>query len=110
MAFGLNVFRTITADLTTVGAELYTAPAGYSAIVLSAQISNNSASPQTVSMNVLKDDSSESALLTNFTVPANDAASALVGKLVLTTGLGISATAGANGVLTCTLSILESKN
>ena len=110
MAFGLNIFRTITADLITAGAELYTAPAGYSAIILSAQITNVTSSPETVTLSILQLDSTETELLKDFSVPGNDAASALLGKLVLETGLGLSASAGSNGVLRCTLSILESKN
>lgn len=110
MAFGLNIFKTVTADLITQGAELYTAPAGYSAIVLSAQISNITGTTQTVTMSVLNDDSTETELIKDFEIPGNDSASALVGKLVLETGLGIQASAGANGALKIVLSILESKN
>lgn len=110
MAFGLNIFRTITTNLTTAGAELYTAPVGYSAIVLSAQITNITSVPETVSVSILQIDSTETELLKDFSVPGNDAVSALVGKLVLETGLGLTASAGSNGVLRCTLSILESKN
>jgi hypothetical protein len=110
MAFGLNIFKTVTVDLTTSGAELYTAPPLYSAIILSAQISNNTTNIESVSLAVLNLDSTETALLTDFEIPGNDAVSGLVGKLVLETGRGLTASASANGAVTCVLSILESKN
>jgi len=40
MAEPLNVFKTITADLTTGNEIVYTAPDGKTAIILMAQISN----------------------------------------------------------------------
>ena len=36
----LNVFKTVTAVLTTSSVTLYTAPAGYTSIILMAQVSN----------------------------------------------------------------------
>jgi hypothetical protein len=110
MAFGLNIFRTITADLTTVGAEIYTAPSGYSAILLSAQVSNNTAGVIDVTAAVLNLDSSETRLIDNFSIPGNDAAGLLDGKLVLEEGYGFTASASANSALTIVISLLESKN
>ncbi len=110
MAFGLNIFKTVTVDLTTGGLAVYEAPALYSAIVLSAQISNNTGSTQVVTMSVLHPDSTETYLVKDFEIPANDAVSALVGKLVLETGFGIFVSAGTNNSCQLVLSILESKN
>ena len=110
MAFGLNIFRTVTADLTTAGAEIYTAPNGYSAILLSAQVSNNTAGVVDVTAAVLNLDSSETRLVDQFSIPGNDAAGLLDGKLVLEEGYGFTAAASANSSLTLVLSILESKN
>lgn len=110
MAFGLNIFRTVTADLTTDGATVYTAPAGYSAIVLMAQISNITANAEVATMSVLASDSTETELIKDFEIPGNDAAGALTGKLVLETGYSVWAEAGTNGTLKLVLSILESKN
>lgn len=110
MAFGLNIFKTVTADLTTAGAEIYTAPTGYSAIVLMAQICNITGSTQEASMSVLHPDSTETSLIENFGISGNDAVGALTGKLVLETGWGIQASANNNNALKLVLSILESKN
>jgi hypothetical protein len=110
MAFGLNIFKTVTAELTTAGAELYTAPSGYSAIILMAQVSNNTGGTVDVTAAVLNLDSSETRLVDSFSIPGNDAAGLLDGKLVLETGYGFTASASANSALSLTLSVLESKN
>jgi hypothetical protein len=110
MAFGLNIFKTVTTDLTTAGADIYTAPSGYSAIILMAQVSNNTAGTVEVSAAVVNLDSSETSLIDSFSIPANDAAGLLSGKLVLEEGYGFTASASANSSLTLVLSILESKN
>ena len=110
MAFGLNIFKTITADLTTAGAVIYTAPVGYSAIVLMAQISNITSGVATTSMTVVDPASAETSLITNYAIPGYDAASATTGKLVLETGWSLKASANADNSLKLVLSILESKN
>jgi hypothetical protein len=110
MAFGLNIFKTVTAELTTAGAEIYTAPSGYSAIILMAQVSNNTVGTVDVTAAVLNLDSSETRLVDSFSIPGNDAAGLLDGKLVLETGYGFTASASANSALSLTLSVLESKN
>jgi hypothetical protein len=110
MAFGLNIFKTVTAELTTAGAEIYTAPSGYSAIILMAQVSNNTFGTVDVTAAVLNLDSSETRLVDSFSIPGNDAAGLLDGKLVLETGYGFTASASANSALSLTLSVLESKN
>lgn len=110
MAFGLNVFKTVTYDLDTNVTEIYTAPALYSAIVLSAQITNVTGSTALATMSVLSPDSTETELIKDFPVPGYDATSALVGKLVLETDHGLTIRASTNGALKITLSILESKN
>jgi hypothetical protein len=110
MAFGLNIFKTVTFDIGTTVSEIYTAPALYSAIVLSAQITNVTGSTALATMSVLAEDSTETELIKDFAIPPNDASSALVGKLVLETGYGLTVVASTNDTLKITLSILESKN
>ena len=106
----INIFKSVTEDLTTSGDTLYTAPAGYSAIVLMAQISNTSGSPATTTVKILDIDSTETSLVTGFEVPANDAAGVLTGKLVLEAGQSILASANTNSALQMVMSILESQN
>jgi hypothetical protein len=110
MAFGLNIFKTVTHNITTAGQTVYEAPLGYSAIVLMAQISNITGNTESATMSVLELDSTETELIKDFEIPGNDAAGALTGKLVLETGYGITVEGSTNGALKLVLSILESKN
>lgn len=105
----INIFKNVTANLTTSGATLYTAPVGYSGIVLMAQVSNLTAGTVAASMFVQKG-AAQTSLATDFQIPGNDAASLLSGKLVLEVGQQIFASASANSSAQITLSILESQN
>lgn len=106
----INIFKNVNVDLNVVGQDVYTAPIGYSAIILSAQISNVTSSPQEFTISVINTDSSLRSLVTNFTVPGYDAASALIGKLVLESGQGLYVSASDGVSLKLVLSILETQN
>jgi hypothetical protein len=85
----LNVFRTVTADLTTQEKLLYTAPRGKTSIFLSIQATNISNTLATVD------------------------AVAIIGpgsKLVLETGQSVISSAGANSTLQLVMGVLESTN
>lgn len=109
MATALNVFKTVTHVITTTKDTIYTAPAGYTGIVLMAQITNVSATTATVLFSTFNG-TTETELLKDFQVPAKDAISGTTGKLILETGHSIRVQAGANSQLKITLSILESSN
>jgi hypothetical protein len=106
----INIFKNVTANLTTVLTTLYTAPAGYSAIVLMAQVSNTTNGPATTTVKVVDVNTAETSLVTGFEIPAFDAAGVLTGKLVLQSGQSIKAAAIANSTLQMVMSILESQN
>jgi hypothetical protein len=105
----VNIFKNVTGNLTTSGNTFYTAPAGYSSIVLMAQISNLTANTISASMFVQSGLTSTS-LATDFDIPGQDAAGMLTGKLVLESGQALFASASANAVAQVTLSILETQN
>ena len=105
----INIFKNVTANLTTTGSTLYTAPLGYSSIVLMAQFSNTTAGDVQASMFVDKSGVLTS-LVTDFDIPANDALGAISGKLVLETGHAVFASASANSSVQFTMSILETEN
>jgi hypothetical protein len=105
----VNIFKNITANLTTGGTTLYTSPLGYTGIILLAQISNLTGNTISASAFVQKG-SSLTSLANNFEIPANDAAGLLAGKLILEVGQSFFASASANSVAQITLSILESQN
>lgn len=106
----VNIFKNVNRVLQLAGETVYTTPPGYSAIILSAQISNVLGTPQTFSMNVVNVDSSIRSLVTGFEVPGNDAAGALTGKLILEQGQGLEVSASDDISLELVLSILESQN
>lgn len=105
----INVFKNVTHNVTITEAEIYTAPAGFSGIVLLAQVTNVTATPSTITMSVLRD-SVETFLAYEFSVPGNDSAGLLTGKLVLESGQRIAISGGDNGSLQLVMSILESQN
>lgn len=105
----LNVFKTVTAQLTTTPTIIYTAPVTKSSIVLMAQISNVTTSSANATF-IHVNGATETELVKNFGIPGNDAASATTGKLVLEEGHSIKVSANVNSALKIVLSILETSN
>lgn len=111
MATPLNVFKTVTFTITTTNTTVYTAPAGFTGIILMAQVANVTGTDADVTFSHFDAGSSvETELAKDFTIPANDAGSVLTGKLVLETGNSIRAVASTGAALKITLSVLESLN
>lgn len=109
MAIAINVFKTVTANVTTVGTEVYTAPSGYTAVVLLAHVSNTSNSTITITSDHVRS-GVQTNLLTAAPLPANDAMTLLSGKMILQTGDKLSIRASANTAAQLTLSVLETAN
>jgi hypothetical protein len=89
MALALNVFKTVTKVVTTNAVGIYTAPIGYSSVVLLAQTANIGNNTQTVSFSHQRTVSGiavTTEILKNFPVSANDTVNLLAGKLVLESG------------------------
>lgn len=108
----LNVFRTVTANLTTDAQFLYTAPRGKTSIFLSIQATNISADLATISFYHNSTANVMTAVAKDFKVPSGDAV-AIIGpgsKLVLETGQSVKASAGANDTLQLVMGVLESTN
>lgn len=89
MALALNVFQTITSvvGVTTVG--IYTAPVGYTGVVLLAQCTNVGSTSADVSFNHRRTTSGiavTTEILKQYPIAANDTANLLAGKLVLESG------------------------
>lgn len=105
----LNVFKSTLFTFGLTDSDIYTAPAGYTAIILNAQCANVSASEATVDFKIY--DSSANTtneLVKGLTIPGNDAANLATGKLVLESGDKLQGLSDTNGVLKLTLSYLES--
>lgn len=85
MALALNVFQTITAVVSTSPTEIYTAPVGYTGVVLLAQVTNIGSSSYDVTF-VHRRSSTDTEILKQYPISANDTANLLSGKLVLESG------------------------
>jgi hypothetical protein len=86
MALALNVFKTVTKVATTNAVGIYTAPIGYTGVVLLAQATNIGSGTQTVSFSHQRTTAGiavTSEILKDFPISASDSANLLSGKLVL---------------------------
>ena len=109
MALALNRFKTYTKELTTSSQTIYTAPTGYTGIILYAHVTNYGASATTVTVNHVRS-STTTQIINAANVPVNDAYIPLDGKLVLETSDYVTALAGANSTLKIIVSVLETAN
>jgi len=110
----LNTFRTIASNLYTSDTLLYTTPIEVATIILTAQVSNISESTANVTFihrsNILSGGFrviTDTELVKNFEIAKNDAASVIVGKIVLEEDQAILARSGANSQIKILLSLLE---
>ena len=107
MPAALNNFRTVTATVTNTIANVYTAPEGYSSVVLLAQVSNLTGSTITVSGNIYQITGNNVSLVQAAPLPANDAINLVGGRLILQTGDSFAVGANVNAASQLTLSVLE---
>jgi hypothetical protein len=109
MALALNVFQTVTAVVSTSPTIVYTAPVGYTGVVLLAQVANIGATSQDVTL-VHRRSSTDTEMLKQYPISSSDTANLLAGKLVLESGdkLVLSGSDGTN--LKFVSSILETLN
>lgn len=109
MASALNVFKTVTYNVTNSAANVYTAPAGYTSIVLMANISNITSTAKQITFSHYAG-TTTTELLKDFSIPGNDAVSATTGKLILEEGQSVRVVGSANSSMKLVLSILETLN
>jgi hypothetical protein len=113
MALALNNYQTITGIVTTGAVGIYTAPTGYSAIVLLAQATNVGTDTNTISFSHERTTAGVAVtteIMMNFPVPANDAANLLAGKLVLETGDSLVISSSSDTDVKFISSVLETLN
>jgi hypothetical protein len=109
MPLALNVFQTVTAVVNVSPSVVYTAPVGYTGVVLLAQVANIGASSEDITL-VHRRSSTDTEMLKNFPIAESDTANLLVGKLVLESGDRL-VLSGSNGTdLKFIASILETLN
>jgi phage-related tail fiber protein len=107
MPAALNNFRTVTSTVTNTIANVYTAPSGYSSVVLLAQVSNLTGSTITVSGNIYQITGNNVSLVQAAPLPSNDAINLVGGRLILQSGDSFAVGANVSGASQLTLSVLE---
>jgi len=105
----LNKFQTVTFQITTAEQTIYTAPTGYTAIVLYAHIANYGTQDSTVTMKHIRS-STETEIIKGANVPLAEAFVPMSGKLVLETSDSIKISSQRNNTLKVILSLLETAN
>jgi len=101
MALPLNVYKTVTTVVPTSNVGIYTAPVGYSGVVLLAQAANIDTNTHTISFSHKRTKTGiavTTEMVKDFPIGGNDTTTLLGGKLVLESGdvLIISASDGTN--------------
>jgi len=124
-ALPLNTFKTKTAILTTgTGTFVYTAPVGVTAIILMANIANVSNASQQVTLAhyrnlpILPDAQGNGSqasnvvteIVKNFTLPFNDSANMISGKMIVESLDSVISYASTPNTCKLVLSILETAN
>lgn len=109
MALPLNVFKTVNVVANTSATEIYTAPTGYTGVVLLAQAANIDTASHDVTFSH-KRSSTVTELTKSTPIPGNDALAMVTGRLVIEPGdkLVLSASDATN--IKVTISILETLN
>ena len=108
-AAAVNVFKTITNVVGTSTVGIYTAPVGYTGVVLLAQATNIGSSTQTLSFGHRRS-GTDTEIVKNLAIPASDTASLVSGKLVVETGDTLTIVGSTATDLKYLSSILETSN
>ena len=113
MALAQNVFRTITNVVPSNPVGIYTAPVGYSGVVLLASATNIGTSTQTISFSHERSVAGVTVtteVLKTFPIESSDTANLLSGKLVLESGDTIVLSASNETDIKFIGSVLETLN
>ena len=109
MALALNIFQSVTAVLSLSPTVVYTAPVGYTGVVLLCQVANIGSTPEDITF-VHRRSSTDTEIVKNYPIEGNDAASLLQGKLVLESGDKLVISGSSSSNLKFIASILETLN
>jgi hypothetical protein len=108
-AASVNVFQTITSVVGASTVGIYTAPIGYTGVVLLAQVTNTSSETQTISFGYRRS-GNDTDIVRNLAIPVSDTANLLPGKLVVETGDSLVMIGSTSTGLKFISSILETSN
>jgi hypothetical protein len=113
MALPLNVFKTITKVASTNSVGIYTAPIGYTGVVLLAQVANIDSNTHTVSFSHQRSSAGiavTTEILKDFAVQGKDSVSLIQGKLTLESGDVLVLSASNSSNIKFIASVLETLN
>lgn len=113
MALALNVFKTVTTVISLTPQIVYTAPVGYTGVILLAQVSNVSSNTHSITFlhrRTKTGTTIDTEILSGFPISGNDAASLVSGKLVLESGDSLVLSGSDATNLKFIASILETLN
>ena len=113
MALPLNVFKTVTKVATTNPVGIYTAPVGYTGVVLLAQIANVDSNTHTISFSHRRTTAGiavTTEIVKQFPIQGNDSVSLIQGKLTLESGDVLVLSASNSSNIKFIGSILETLN
>jgi len=108
-AAAVNVFQTITSTVGTSTVGIYTAPIGYTGVVLLSQVTNIGSGTETISFGYRRN-GVDTEVVKDLAIPANDTANLLPGKLVVETGDTLTIVGSNATDLKYISSILETSN
>jgi len=108
MALKLNVYKTVTPSVSTSATVVYTAPTGYTGIVLLANISNPTTGTLTVTLEHRRS-ATDTSIVTDFPISSKDSTNLIDGKLFLQSGDQL-VLSGQATTLETVISILETLN
>jgi len=110
MAAAVNVFRTYTETVGLTTSVFYTAPVGYTGVILLAQVTNIGSSTHTMSFGYRRSTGGDSEIIKDLAVPTSDTANLLSGKLVVESGDSLTIVGSNATDLKFLSSILETSN
>ena len=108
-AASVNVFRTITETVGVNTVGIYTAPIAYTGVVLLAQVTNIGNVTETISFGYRRS-GVDTPIIENLSIPSNDTANLLSGKLVVETGNSLTLVGSNSVTLKYISSVLETSN
>ncbi len=109
MAAAVNVFRTYTETVGLTTSVFYTAPTGYTGVVLLAQVTNKGTSTHTMSFGYRRS-GNDTEIIKDLAIPSSDTANLLSGKLVVESGDSLTIVGSNSTDLKFLTSILETSN
>ena len=113
MALPLNVFKTVTKIATTSTVGIYTAPTGYSGVILLAQAANTDGNSHVINFAHKRTKAGiavTTEILSNYPIQGNDTVSLLQGKLILQSSDALVLSADNSSSVKVIVSILETLN